>query len=76
MALGPLYGGRTFRNSLKLVGVTGFEPATSTCWRWLKTQQVRLNTLVNIEPAEPLFDGQFSTSANNPRAMDLAKKLG
>ncbi|MHB1800003.1 MAG: hypothetical protein ACYCUI_17240, partial [Vulcanimicrobiaceae bacterium] len=23
-----------------------------------------MNTLVNIEPAEPLFDGQFSTSAN------------
>jgi hypothetical protein len=37
---------------------------SSSCW--LKTQQVRLNTLVNIEPAEPLFDGQFSTSANSP----------
>ena len=36
-----------------------------TSWScWLKTQQARLNTLVNIEPAETLFDGQFSTSAN------------
>ena len=37
-----------------------------TSWScWLKTQQARLNTLVNIEPAETLFDGQFSTSANS-----------
>jgi len=33
---------------------------------WLKTQQTRLNTLVNFEPAEPPFDGQFSASANTP----------
>jgi hypothetical protein len=33
--------------------------------RWSKTQQVRLNTLVKFEPAEPLFGGQFSTGANN-----------
>jgi hypothetical protein len=36
--------------------------------RWSKTQQVRLNTLVKFEPAEPLFGGQFSTGANRPRA--------
>jgi hypothetical protein len=32
--------------------------------RWSKTQQVRLNTLVKFEPAEPLFGGQFSPGAN------------
>jgi hypothetical protein len=36
---------------------------SSSCWS--KTQQVRLNTLVNFEPAEPLFGGQFSTGANS-----------
>ena len=42
-----------------------------TSWScWLKTQQARLNTLVNIEPAETLFDGQFSTSANSARAIN------
>ncbi|MDE2344094.1 MAG: hypothetical protein KGL63_12025 [Betaproteobacteria bacterium] len=48
-----------------------------TSWScWLKTQQVRLNTLVNIEPAEPLFDGQFSTSANTQlRAMVARRRL-
>ena len=41
-----------------------------TSWScWLKTQQARLNTLVNIEPAETLFDGQFSTSANTTVGM-------
>jgi hypothetical protein len=35
--------------------------------RWLKTQQVRLNTLVKFEPAEPLFGGQFSSGGNNNR---------
>jgi len=34
---------------------------------WSKTQQVRLNTLVKFEPAEPLFGGQFSTGANGQR---------
>jgi hypothetical protein len=32
---------------------------------WSRTQQIRLNTLVKFEPAEPLFGGQFSTGANN-----------
>jgi hypothetical protein len=31
---------------------------------WSRTQQIRLNTLVKFEPAEPLFGGQFSTGAN------------
>ena len=44
-----------------------------TSWScWLKTQQARLNTLVNIEPAETLFDGQFSTSANIDGLYGLA----
>ena len=43
-----------------------------TSWScWLKTQQARLNTLVNIEPAETLFDGQFSTSANTLGVLKL-----
>ena len=47
-----------------------------TSWScWLKTQQARLNTLVNIEPAETLFDGQFSTSANTARPTNGSGQL-
>jgi hypothetical protein len=40
---------------------------TDPCWS--RTQQVRLNTLVNFEPAEPLFGGQFSTGANSQHGV-------
>jgi hypothetical protein len=42
--------------------------------RWSKTQQVRLNTLVKFEPAEPLFGGQFSPGANSPGSIHATGK--
>jgi hypothetical protein len=45
---------------------------SSSCWS--KTQQIRLNTLVNFERETPQLPGQFWASANNasePGLFDL-----